>query len=93
MGAEAVVITLGDRGAYVASAELDRLFAAPQVDVVDTTAAGDVFNGTLGASLAAGLTLDQAVERACIAGALSASRAGAQPSAPTLAEVLAFSGS
>ena len=62
----------------------------PSVDVVDTTGAGDAFNGFLGASLAAGDSLRRAVEVATVAGSLSTTAEGARGEVPTMEEVLAF---
>jgi ribokinase len=59
----------------------------PQVDAVDGTAAGDAFTACLVVSLLEGRERQQALERACAAGALAASRPGAQPSLPTAGEV------
>jgi ribokinase len=53
---------------------------------VDTTAAGDAFNGALAVALTEGASLDQAVRFATIAASISVTRAGAQPSLPTRAE-------
>jgi ribokinase len=57
---------------------------------VDTTAAGDVFNGALAVALAEERPLAEALRFAQAAAAISVTRAGAQPSAPTRAEILAF---
>jgi ribokinase len=57
---------------------------------VDTTAAGDAFLGGLAVGLVDGLPLSEAVRLAAAAGALAATRAGAQPSLPTRREALAF---
>ena len=59
----------------------------PQVNAVDGTAAGDAFCAALVVSLLEGRERGAALERACVAGALAASRPGAQPSLPTAAEV------
>jgi ribokinase len=86
-GVGAVAITLGAAGAVIATADWCDQLPAPAVTVVDTTAAGDAFTGTLAAGLAAGLPLRAAAERAIVAGSLTATRAGAQPSLPTRADV------
>ncbi len=59
----------------------------PQVDAVDGTAAGDAFTACLVVSHLEGRGWDEALRRACAAGAIAASRPGAQPSLPTAAEI------
>lgn len=86
-GVEQIVITLGARGAFILTDTCRKLIAAPKVDAVDTTAAGDIFNGALAVAIAKGLSLENAVEFACRAGAISVTRMGAQASAPTLQEM------
>ncbi|MGC2512388.1 MAG: PfkB family carbohydrate kinase, partial [Acidobacteriaceae bacterium] len=61
-----------------------------KVHVVDSTAAGDAFNGGLAVALMRGLGLEEAVRFAGAVGALSVTRAGAQPAMPTAAEVKKF---
>jgi ribokinase len=89
LGVPSVVATLGPEGALVVSGGSARRFPAPVVDAVDTTACGDAFCGALAEGLARGLDLDAAVRRSVHAGALTATRAGAQPSLPTSAELAA----
>jgi ribokinase len=86
-GVRQVVITLGARGAYVHTDEVATLVPAPQVTAVDTTAAGDVFNGALAVAIAKGSPIEPAVAFACRAAALSVTRMGAQASAPYLSEL------
>ena len=83
-----VAVTLGAEGAILLEdgEEVARA-APPHVDVVDGTAAGDAFTACLLVSLLEGREHGDALRRACAAGALAASRAGAQPSLPTAAEV------
>jgi len=81
-GVQSVIITLGSAGAYVYSENFKGMVSGFKVDPVDTTAAGDTFNGTLAVALAEGNTLQQAVSFANAAAALSVTRLGAQPSAP-----------
>ncbi|PSR55974.1 ribokinase [Adhaeribacter arboris] len=83
-----VVITLGTEGAFAYNDSLAKLIPATLVTAVDTTAAGDVFNGALAVSLAEGLELDVAVEFANQAAAISVTRMGAQASAPFRKELL-----
>lgn len=81
-GLNNVIITLGERGAYVKSAEFSGLIPGIRVDAVDTTAAGDVFNGALAVALGEGQILREAVGFANKVAALSVTRLGAQASAP-----------
>ena len=83
-----VALTLGAEGAVLLDdgEELARA-APPAVDAVDGTAAGDAFTACLLVSQLEGRPEAKALERACAAGALAASRFGAQPSLPTAAEV------
>jgi ribokinase len=91
-GVETVILTLGSRGAFVFESESGELVPGFEVDAVDTTAAGDVFNGSLAVGLAEGMPLAQAVGFANAAAALSVTKLGAQPSAPTRAEIDTFLG-
>jgi ribokinase len=89
-GAQQVVLKMGSLGCVLAS-ESERLMAPSfEVDALDSTAAGDTFNAALAVALASGRPLEKALEFANAAGALSVTRAGAQASAPDLAEVDAF---
>jgi ribokinase len=83
-----VALTLGAGGAVLLDdgEEVARA-APPTVDAVDGTAAGDAFTACLLVSLLEGRTEPEALERACAAGAIAASRFGAQPSLPTAVEV------
>ena len=83
MGAPTVVVTLGHRGAYFATGQANEWVPGYAVEAVDTTAAGDAFNGALAVALAEGRNLAQAVSFANAAGALAATCAGAQPSLPS----------
>lgn len=83
-----VAVTLGARGAALfRNGEKIAAAAPPPVSVVDTTGAGDTFVAALTLALLEGQAPKQALAFACAAGALSATRAGAQPSLPTRAEV------
>lgn len=89
-GPRAVIVTLGPRGALVVEkAGAGTVIPAHVVSAVDTTAAGDAFSGALAVALARGEPLLDAARFAAVAGALAASRMGAQPSLPTEAEVRA----
>jgi ribokinase len=83
-----VCVTLGAEGAVLLDDGIELARAsAPAVDAVDGTAAGDAFTACLVVSLLEGRPRDEALHRACVAGALAASRPGAQSSLPTAAEV------
>jgi ribokinase len=83
-----VCVTLGAEGAVLLEdgAEIARA-EPPPVQAVDGTGAGDAFAACLVVSLLEGREREEALRRACIAGALAASRAGAQSSMPTAEEV------
>ena len=89
-GPATVVITLGERGVYASAPEFEGLVPAFKVDPVDTTAAGDIFNGALAVALAEKLTLAAALRFAQAAAAISVTRPGAQPSAPMREEIDRF---
>jgi len=81
-GVDIVIITMGSKGAYVLSENLDELIPTKKVDVVDTTAAGDTFNGALLVALSEGMDLRDAIVFANSAAAYSVGILGAQTSAP-----------
>jgi ribokinase len=82
-----VVVTLGARGALLASAGLLEHFAAHVVRARDTTGAGDTLTGVLAAGLAQGHELRAAVQRAVAAAALAVTREGAQAGMPSASEI------
>ena len=85
---ELVALTLGEEGAVLLESGREVARATPpQVHAVDGTAAGDAFCACLLVSLLEGRDREESLRRACAAGALAASRLGAQPSLPTAAEV------
>jgi ribokinase len=86
-GAEVVVLKLGDQGAYLWKGGRGRHYPAMRVRARDTTAAGDAFTAALGVRWAEGASLEEAVVFANAAGALAASRPGAQSSMPRRTEV------
>ena len=90
LGAGKVIITLGAQGSLFANGKGFEHFPAPKVKAVDTTAAGDTFVGGFAAALAAGKSEADAIRFGQVAAALSVTRAGAQPSIPTLSDVQAF---
>ena len=89
-GVRDVLITLGGRGVYVNTEDSSEIVPAYRVDAVDTTGAGDAFNGALVAALAEGKTLRQAARFANAAAALSVQRIGTTPAMPDRAEIDAF---
>lgn len=90
-GVRHVIITLGARGAFLAMDDGTRLLIPSfPVEPVDTTAAGDTFNGALAVALGENLPLPEAVRFANAAAALSITRLGAQPSAPKRREIVAL---
>jgi ribokinase len=86
-GVQNVILTLGARGALVVSSQTRQLVPGFEVDAVDTVAAGDVFNGALAVALGEGQSLLSAAQFANAAAAISVTRLGAQPSAPTREEI------
>lgn len=89
-GVETIIITMGARGAFVATSSLRQLVPGFHVKAVDCTAAGDVFNGALAVAISEGRTLLEAVRFANAAAAISVTRMGAQPSAPRRKEIERF---
>ncbi len=86
-GTKQVIITLGAGGAYFKDGEQAFHIPAPVIKAVDTTAAGDIFNGALAVALSQGQSWKEAVGFAVKAASLSVSRLGAQASAPYLYEM------
>ena len=89
-GVQTVIITLGAHGAFVVGGGCRQRVPGFRVKALDTTAAGDIFNGALAVALAEDQPLLGAVRFANAAAALSVTRLGAQPSAPTRAEIERF---
>ena len=89
-GAGRVIITLGSQGALFTDGQTFEHLLAPKVKAVDTTAAGDTFVGGFAAALASGKSEAEAIRFGQVAAALSVTRAGAQPSIPTLHDVQGF---
>jgi len=89
-GTAHVIITLGAQGALACDGTTALHFPAFPVTAVDTTGAGDAFNGALAVGLAAGGSLDQAVPLAAAAAALTCTKRGAQDSIPDRADVERF---
>ena len=83
LGPRSAVITVGEAGAVFASGDSTEHLSAPEVDVVDTTGAGDAFVGALATQLARDAQLEEAVAYAVRAGAAAVTREGAQGALPT----------
>jgi len=89
-GIGTVIITLGEEGSYIATHDYREKINAFRVKAVDTTAAGDIYCGSLCVALTEGKSLPDAVRFAGAASAISVTRMGAQPSAPTREEIELF---
>ena len=89
-GVKTVVITLGSKGAFASTGAESQMVSGYPVKAVDTTAAGDTFNGGLAAALQKGAPLSKALAFANAAAALSVTGEGAQPSIPTLEKTRAL---
>jgi len=86
-GVEVVIITMGAAGAFLLSNGKSEIISAPRVEAVDTTAAGDTFNGALVVALSEGKTIQDAIVFANKAAAISVTRIGAQSSVPFRTEI------
>jgi ribokinase len=86
-GVKTVIITLGSKGVYLKNKDFADFIPGYKVNAVDTTAAGDVFNGALASALASKIPILEAINFAQKAAAISVTRLGAQPSAPSLQEI------
>lgn len=89
-GIKTIIVTMGEKGALLKTNQREKVFKSMQVEVVDTTGAGDAFNGGLVTALAEGKILDEAIRFANIVGALSVTRNGTAPAMPYRKEIDRF---
>ena len=89
-GVKIVVITMGSQGAFVYTSKMTKLIPGYKVDAVDTTAAGDTFNGAFCFAIESGMEMEEAIDFANKAAAISVTRMGAQVSSPNYKEVMEF---
>jgi ribokinase len=89
-GVRHVALTLGVNGCYIAADSEERHIDAIKVNAVDTTGAGDTFNGFLATALARGLEFARAAEIACAAASISVTRAGARSDLPSWEDTQEF---
>lgn len=89
-GVKELVVTLGEKGCIYITESRTQSFAAYKVKSVDTTAAGDAFNGALAVSLSRGESMEKAIEFAMKVGAMTVTKEGAQTSLPYKEEVNEF---
>lgn len=87
MGVQRIIVTRGERGAMIVTRDGFLNVPAFPVQVVDTTGAGDAFNGTLAAYLASGMPLEPAVRHAVAAGALACTKLGVIPALPDAQDI------
>ncbi len=90
LGVKNVIVTLGEKGAIHVTKDLVKNYPAHKVDVVDTVAAGDAFNGALAAAIDQGMSIEDAITFANAAGAMAVQKSGAIPSLPTREELDGF---
>jgi ribokinase len=89
-GVRNLVVTLGEEGALLVTANTEQKFDAYKVPVVDTVAAGDAFTAAFCVALMEGKSLPEAVQWGNAAGAIAVTRPGAQPSMPKREELIRF---
>jgi ribokinase len=88
---DSVIVTLGDKGVYFVSKSGEHGFVpTTKVNAVDTTAAGDVFNGYLATAIADGKSYKESISLANKAAAISVTIKGAQPSIPKIEDIISY---
>ncbi|MER2107649.1 MAG: ribokinase [Solibacillus sp.] len=90
LGVPNVIITLGSKGAFVYQGDQGQLISSYNVAVIDTTGAGDAFNGGLAHFLSEGYELEEAVKNSNAVAALSVTKVGTAPAMPSKADILQF---
>ena len=90
MGVKNVIITLGVRGAFYTNGQEEIVVPSIKVKAVETTGAGDAFNGGLATAIAEGLPMETALQFATCTAAISVTRLGSSPSMPYRYEILAM---
>ena len=88
LGVKNVILTLGSQGSFFANQDGFQHFPAMHVEAIDTTGAGDAFNGAFAHFLASGESVPRSIELANIVGALSTTKRGAQASMPSIDELV-----
>ena len=86
-GIKNIIITMGEKGAFYKSSSFEGLIPTKKVSVIDSTAAGDTFNGALAAALSFGMKIFDCVEFANSAASISVTKMGAQDSIPSINEI------
>ena len=86
-GVEQVVVTVGERGAFLVTEQGYQKFPAKKVHAVDTTAAGDAFTAGLSIKLAQGCSMQEAISFAVAVSSVVVTKKGAQTSIPSYEEV------
>lgn len=89
-GVKNIIVTLGSKGCYVKTDDIEKRVKSFTVNAIDTTAAGDSFSGALAANLAKGVDFYEALQIANATGALTTTKLGAQEAMPTKEEVYAL---
>ena len=89
-GVETAIITMGENGTVVCGKDVRQYIETPKVDVIDTTGAGDIFSGSLMATLAEGKELIEAVKYANIAASISVTQKGVYEATPTREDVESY---
>lgn len=89
-GVKNVVVTMGSKGVFLKNSDYEGFIPGYRVKAVDTTAAGDVFNGAFASAVAAGKSIHSSIDFAQRAAAISVTRHGAQPSAPGYSEIIDY---